>query len=381
MDLECNRKKSSTPSTTTTTKATQAPGSWESSALGGRSVCVSWEAPPCPRSSSSCPPLPNPLRPFTASPPFCRVPPETVNGLSSLAPIFFVFSLQVPVSPVARISQVSFPSSHVWGLLWLLCVSSTFLSLLPPFFEFFSLFSFLSSPLLLSPRLLPSPPYLSPPCLLQFCPLPPHQPCVCLSSSLASGLSLTSFWGPLSSPCLHLSLLISASLFVFFHVTLPRLHTLRSLHPHAQCWDDDVTKSPMVTGASEGQEGCPQAGLLEQGCRLKKPTAPSCQLPLTWAPAPAWKGRKPLIPLENPPGGALVPPLSTVSHGHAHTCSRHTHSLSVLSPLPAAVCSTIPVAACAAVSMPPVPSAPWSHVFTCAHTCIGAVRHLAQASC
>lgn len=129
----------------------------------------------------------------------------------------------------------------------------------------------------------------------------------------------------------------------------------------------------MVTGASEGQEGCPQAGLLEQGCRLKEPTAPSCQLPPNWAPAPAWKGRKPLIPLENPPGGALVPPLSTVSHGHAHTCSRHIHSLSVLSPLPAAVCSTIPVAACAAVSMPPVLSAPWSHVFTCAHTCIGAV--------
>lgn len=132
----------------------------------------------------------------------------------------------------------------------------------------------------------------------------------------------------------------------------------------------------MVTGASEGQEGCPQAGPLGQGCRLKKPTAPSCQLPPPGS-SPSLEGRKPLIPLENPPGGALVSPLSAVSRTHAHTCSRHTHSLSAPFP-PAVVCSAIPVAACAAVSMPPVPSAPWSHVYMCTYMRWGCLYHLSQ---
>lgn len=126
----------------------------------------------------------------------------------------------------------------------------------------------------------------------------------------------------------------------------------------------------MVTGASEGQEGCPQAGPLGQGCRLKKPTAPSCQLPHPGS-SPSLEGRKPLIPLANPPGGALVSPLSAVSRTHAHTCSRHTHSLSAPAPQPL----------CAPPSLSPhVPLSPChqcralhGHTFTCAHTCIGAV--------
>lgn len=87
--------------------------------------------------------------------------------------------------------------------------------------------------------------------------------------------------------------------------------------------------------------------------------------PSTWAPAPAWEGGSLSSRLRT--CGPAPRHVDTLTHAHG------THAPSVLSLPPAAVCPAIPVAACAAVSTPPVPSAPWSHVFTCAHTCVGAV--------
>lgn len=208
--LEYNREKSSTHPTPPPPRPPRPLGAGRAQLwVGDLSVCLGRPLP------ASGPPPVRPSHTLSApSPPHhpsAASHQRRLTGLLLLPRYFLFFSLQVPVSPVARISQVSFPSSRVWGLLWLLCVSSTFLSLLPPFFfEFFSLSSFLSSPLPPSPRLFPSPSFFSPPCLLHFCCPHPHQPCDLLSTSLASGLNLTSFWVPLLSPPLpsHLCLFL-----------------------------------------------------------------------------------------------------------------------------------------------------------------------------
>lgn len=107
---------------------------------------------------------------------------QRLTGFLLLLPCFCSFSLQVPVSPVARISQVSFLRSRVWGPLWLLCVSSTSLThRLPPSlssslpFPLFSLPSHcpvFSLSTLLSPHLAPFFPPCFPSC---------HSVCLCLS--------------------------------------------------------------------------------------------------------------------------------------------------------------------------------------------------------
>lgn len=83
---------------------------------------------------------------------------------------------------------------------------------------------------------------------------------------------------------------------------------------------------------------------------------------MSWTLSPGPGGRKPFIPLKNPPGRAPYP--------HSALCHTRAHSTHIFLP-PAAVCSTIPATACAAVFMPPAPSAPWSHVSR-AYTCIRA---------
>lgn len=79
------------------------------------------------------------LLPFTCSP--CSVLQQnqvTREGLPSSAPphcFLGLFSLQVPVPPVARISQVSFQSSRVWGHFGFnVCLHSSTFSPYPPFF-------------------------------------------------------------------------------------------------------------------------------------------------------------------------------------------------------------------------------------------------------
>lgn len=127
----------------------------------------------------------------------------------------------------------------------------------------------------------------------------------------------------------------------------------------------------MVTGASEGQEGCPQAGPLGQGCRLKKPTAPSCQLPHLGS-SPSLEGRKPLSSLLRTHQVGPWCPHSAPCHAHMLTRSHGTHTPS-LPPSPQPLCALPSLS-------PHVPLSPChqcrvlhGHTFTCAHKCIGAV--------
>lgn len=234
------------------------------------------------------------------------------------------------MSPVARISQVSFPSSG--ATLASVSVSSHFFSphRLRPFLTLISLLSFRSPPS--SPHNLSSPVF------------PPTGPA--LSLPLWPPVPVRHPTGCLSCLCLPISLLISASLSGFFRVILPC-----PLHPRAQC-RDHVTKSPTVTGVSEGQEGCPQAG----------PVGRVCSCPRPGLPAPA----RELSLLRTRQAGPWCPP-------HAHTCSQHTHS-PPSSPALRPLCA--PPSLSPHVLLSPCHQCRVLHGHTCSHvhiTCVGAV--------